>query len=260
MGATFPPARRAGFNWLDAEGMTTPELLKIDFDQNPPIDEVTRVEDLGFPFEYFPLSGDSGGGWFANSVILGPLVGITSTEGPRPTKTFKGTAKAVRVGPYIPWITSVIVSENSTGDIDENGVVDVNDLSALAESIRAGDNHVRFDVNSDLHVDFADLEFWVHDVADTYFGDSNLDGEFDSSDFVTVFKAGEYEDDIEMNSGWAEGDWNGDGDFNTRDFVFAFQDGGYEQGPRVASVVPEPSSVFLVLLGVAVLFARMRSN
>jgi len=41
----------------------------------------------------------------------------------------------------------------------------------------------------------------------------------------------------------ATGDWNGDGQFGTSDLVTAFQDGGYDQGPRTASqAVPEPSS------------------
>ena len=59
-------------------------------------------------------------------------------------------------------------------------------------------------------------------------GDSNLDGRFDSTDFVSVFQAAEYEDDEDNNSTWAEGDWNGDRDFTTADFVAAFQAGNYE--------------------------------
>ncbi|MCA9211874.1 MAG: tandem-95 repeat protein [Planctomycetales bacterium] len=58
-------------------------------------------------------------------------------------------------------------------------------------------------------------------------GDSNGDGIFDSSDFVAVFQAGEYEDGIDGNSTFEEGDWNGDGDFNTADFVYVFQIGNY---------------------------------
>jgi hypothetical protein len=58
-------------------------------------------------------------------------------------------------------------------------------------------------------------------------GDSNHDGRFDSSDFVVVFQAGEYEDGIPGNSTFEEGDWNGDGDFNTTDFVYVFTLGTY---------------------------------
>ena len=66
-------------------------------------------------------------------------------------------------------------------------------------------------------------------------GDANQDGRFDSVDFVQVFQAGEYEDDIPGNSTWEEGDWNGDGDFDSSDFVLAFQTGLYEVKTTVAS-------------------------
>ncbi len=59
-------------------------------------------------------------------------------------------------------------------------------------------------------------------------GDSNLDGLFDSSDLVTIFQAGEYEDALQDNSTWAEGDWNGDREFTSEDLVLAFQAGSYE--------------------------------
>ncbi|MCA9217291.1 MAG: PEP-CTERM sorting domain-containing protein [Planctomycetales bacterium] len=117
---------------------------------------------------------------------------------------------------------------------------------------------MKFDVNGDETVDLQDRSYWVHELKNTWFGDSNLDGVFDSSDFVAVFKAGEYEDGIAMNSTWSTGDWNGDREFDSGDFVFAFKDGGYEQGARPAThAVPEPSSAVLILLAIAGVF-RLR--
>ena len=58
-------------------------------------------------------------------------------------------------------------------------------------------------------------------------GDSNRDGIFNSSDLISVLRAGEYEDDVADNSTFAEGDWNGDGDFDSTDFLIAFQQGNY---------------------------------
>ena len=58
-------------------------------------------------------------------------------------------------------------------------------------------------------------------------GDANHDGIFDSSDLVTVFMAGQYDDAIPTNSSFETGDWNGDGEFDSSDLVFAFQKGNY---------------------------------
>jgi hypothetical protein len=65
-------------------------------------------------------------------------------------------------------------------------------------------------------------------------GDANLDGRFDSNDFVHVFQAGKYEDSIPNNATWEEGDWNGDGDFDSDDMIFAFIFGMYEIDPFLA--------------------------
>ncbi len=93
----------------------------------------------------------------------------------------------------------------------------------------------------------------------TYFGDSNLDGQFNSSDLVLVFTLGKYEDGVPFKAGWADGDWNGDAEFNSSDFVTAFAGGGFEQGPRqAAQVVPEPASASLALLGALLLVALRR--
>jgi hypothetical protein len=58
-------------------------------------------------------------------------------------------------------------------------------------------------------------------------GDANLDGTFDSQDLVSVFQSNHYEDEIRLNSRWADGDWNGDGEFDSSDLVRAFQIGGF---------------------------------
>ena len=86
-------------------------------------------------------------------------------------------------------------------------------------------------------------------------GDSNVDGIFNSSDFVAVFRVGEYEDGIPANSTWRDGDWNGDQEFDTSDFVFAFRKGTYS---ATAVPVPEPSGVVAVLVGIV--FSRFTNS
>ena len=85
------------------------------------------------------------------------------------------------------------------------------------------------DLDDDGHVDHQDHRVWVKVLKHTWFGDANLDGEFNSGDMVQVFVLGKYETGEEAS--WAEGDWNGDGFFDSSDMVAAFADGGYEKGP-----------------------------
>ena len=142
------------------------------------------------------------------------------------------------------------------GDFDGNGELDVADVDSLMGEIRAGTNNGAFDLDNNAVVNDEDLRVWVEDLKFTYFGDANLDDEFNSSDFVAVFGAGKFE--TGQAATWAEGDWNGDGVFGSGDFVKAFSGGGFEIGPRPASVVPEPSSLGILLIGLFGLFARIR--
>lgn len=141
------------------------------------------------------------------------------------------------------------------GDFNNNDQLDIDDLNSLVAAI--GGNDASFDVNDDNTVDADDLTKWVKDLKFTWFGDANLDGEFNSADFVDVFIAGKFE--TNEPAVWNEGDWNGDGAFTTADFVTAFIDGGFELGPRTIEVtqVPEPSSLVLLMIG-ALCFLRRR--
>lgn len=56
-------------------------------------------------------------------------------------------------------------------------------------------------------------------------GDSNLDGQFNSSDLVQVFQQGKFE--TAQSASWTDGDWNGDTRFASNDLVFAFQLSSY---------------------------------
>lgn len=113
------------------------------------------------------------------------------------------------------------------GDVNEDLVVDANDIDMLAMAIRSEEQPAEYDLNADGAVDELDYRQLVRSVLNTDFGDSNLDGVFDSGDLIEVFQRGEYEDGIDGNSGWEDGDWNGDGEFDSGDLVFVFQEGSY---------------------------------
>ncbi|MCA9196608.1 MAG: PEP-CTERM sorting domain-containing protein [Planctomycetales bacterium] len=162
----------------------------------------------------------------------------------RDTEAF---ANLTFVGPYVPG--------GSNGDFDGNGSLDVTDLNALTAATQTGD--VAFDLTGDGMVNGTDRTEWIVNLKNTWFGDSNLDGEFNSSDFVAVFTAGKFEQDVAAT--WDEGDWNGDGKFDSSDFVTAFTDGGFELGPRTGvAAVPEPSSIVLLASGVLAAFGVIR--
>jgi len=164
--------------------------------------------------------------------------------------------------------------ESPPGDLDADNELTSHDVDLLTEWIRWTEAfyHPRmyrtnldhmFDLatNSllgDPVVDADDLHMWIKELKHTWFGDANLDGEFDSGDLVAVFGAGEYEDTVSENSGWIDGDWDGDGDFTSGDLVVAFTDGGYEQGPRATNAVPEPTSLAMLAIGLIGIAVRRR--
>lgn len=151
---------------------------------------------------------------------------------------------------------SCIVTSSFDPDFNGDEVLDVSDVNLLLGEVRQGTNTPAFDVNDDALVDTADITAYIHTEFQSYIGDANLDGEFNTSDLVAVFSLGEYEDSELLNSQWQSGDWNGDGEFGTGDLVFAFSDGGFEVGPRAATAVatvPEPTAHVLALLAATAL-------
>jgi hypothetical protein len=125
-----------------------------------------------------------------------------------------------------PTTVTITVLGAIEGDLSGDGAIDATDLDLLAAALRSSGG-AAFDLNGDQQLDGQDWEFLVVDILGTSFGDSNLDGWFDSADFVSVFQAGQYEDAVDGNGTWETGDWNGDGEFDSSDLVFVFQWGGY---------------------------------
>jgi hypothetical protein len=127
-------------------------------------------------------------------------------------------------------------------------MLDAADLDLQTQAIVGGENPNDYDLNHDRVVDYGDRVVWIKNLQNTWIGDANLDGEFNSGDLVSVLASGSYEADFV--SSWSTGDFNGDGRSNSTDLVAALADGGYELGPRpVAIVVSEPTSLVIVFVG-----------
>ncbi len=159
---------------------------------------------------------------------------------------------------FDPTAAQMVLQDTVAGDFNADGQLDQEDVDRLANR---GRTRKAFDPNFFLPMldldqdqqgpDQADLALWAKSLKGTYFGDANLDGHFDSLDMVNVFQAGQYQDAIDDNSGWATGDWNADGDFTSEDFVVAFQDGGYELTASPTAAVPEPRTLVPIALWAA---------
>ncbi|MEM7807477.1 MAG: PEP-CTERM sorting domain-containing protein [Planctomycetota bacterium] len=154
------------------------------------------------------------------------------------------------------------------GDFNNDSEVDAVDIDLLAD--RASDDPQvldaldLYDLETDWTVTFSDLvasdaSFLVREVLDTEFGDANLDGVVNLTDF------GILNANFGAAGGWAEGDFDGDGTVGLTDFgiiraYFGF--GGPASLSAMASTltIPEPTSAagLSVLVGLSLTRRRKR--
>lgn len=121
--------------------------------------------------------------------------------------------------------TPGLADQSSSGDFDGDLRLTLSDIGMFCVGMRANDR--RYDLNQDQTVNAADRDLLIDEVFRIPYGDTNLDGEFDSADLVRMFASGLYEGDKDEDATWAQGDWNCDGDVTTADLVLAMQ-GGFE--------------------------------
>jgi hypothetical protein len=113
------------------------------------------------------------------------------------------------------------------GDFNDDGVINIADVDLLCTRIATGGGESHFDLTDDGMVDDADITMMIGDILGSVFGDVTLDGLFNSSDLVAVFRSGKYETAETHDATWSSGDWNCDGDFSTGDLVTVFRRGTY---------------------------------
>ena len=215
--------------------------------------------DFQVPFEY-----DSSGHLFYELIDDGPAP-VTSydlvTTTDVVTWAWNASAQssyATSIGtgfPVTKWVFDVM-----PGDLDNDKQLMLTDLECPRFEIGRGSSARRFDINSDgIGRWTLTRTHWIKDLKHTWFGDADLDLEFNSSDMVQVFRAGKYE--TGEKAGWEEGDWNGDLVFDSSDMVTAFFDGGYEKGQRTDAVaVPEPTACAMLTIILVSLAAARRSR
>jgi len=108
----------------------------------------------------------------------------------------------------------------AVGDLDRDGLIDAEDIDLLCELIPNGGAPVdwRHDLVADGVIDRQDVDWLVRGILEREYGDSNLDGLIDLSDYNTL--AGHF-DPVGENPdlGWSQGDFDGDGDVDLADYM-----------------------------------------
>ncbi len=122
-----------------------------------------------------------------------------------------------------------VIGETETGDFNSDGLLNALDINAMCMAVHTVNASTRFDLDQSGTVDDVDHGIYLRTYLHIGFGDTNLDGIFDSTDLILAFQGGQYEDGLAINSTWETGDWNCDQEFDSSDLVRAFQTSVYSQ-------------------------------
>lgn len=100
------------------------------------------------------------------------------------------------------------------GDLNNNIVVEQQDIDLLRSAVVNRSSIFRNDMNLDRQVNSDDMDYLVHAILGTEFGDANLDGKVDAIDLsILATHYGTSE------ASWAKGDFNGDRMVNVIDLA-----------------------------------------
>ena len=125
------------------------------------------------------------------------------------------------------------------GDFNADGFLTAADVDLLSLAIASGSNGPSFDLTDDQLVSPQDRTKWVEELAETFFGDADLDGAVQFSDFLALSSA------FGQAGGWAQGDFDGDGQIQFSDFLTLSSNFG--MGSNTAASVPEPGLGVMVM-------------
>ena len=146
---------------------------------------------------------------------------------------------------------SPVVIEAMFGDLDGDSTLTDNDIDLLSAAVRNGSLNQAFDLTGDGNIDRQDREFWVQNLANTFFGDANLDQQVEFGDFLVL--SGNFSREV----GWASGDFDGSGRAEFADFLLLSANFGNTR-MEPSGVVPEanlPASLS-ISLGVIIMLRR----
>ncbi len=135
------------------------------------------------------------------------------------------------------------------GDFNGDGLLNAADIDQLCSGVAVNDS--TFDLTGDGIVDSGDLSIWVETIAETTFGDANLDGSVGFDDFLAL------SDSFGESGGWAAGDFDCSGNVEFADFLLLADNFGAD---TAAQAVPEPSAPWTMFALVCLTFCATRKS
>lgn len=146
------------------------------------------------------------------------------------------------------------------GDFTHEGDITSHDMDRLTMAVNSGEflceyagrphyhrnSMCEFDLNADEMLNQDDRLFWLRNVAETQFGDLNLDGRVSLVDFLVLSRG------FGQRGNWADGDSDGDGIVDFSDYLTLAANFG--------QAVPEPSTLSLLLPVTLCMFAMRRRS
>ena len=118
--------------------------------------------------------------------------------------------------------------EPFSGDWDGDGLVEAADIDELFANL--GDP--AYDLDGDGDADSDDVDYLIHEVLGTEYGDANLDGLVEGADYTL------WADNYLQPGGWAEGDLTGDGFVEGADYTIWADNYGFGTKATKAGASP----------------------
>lgn len=145
-------------------------------------------------------------------------------------------------------------------DFDGNGILNVMDLDMLTAAVAGNTGLSQFDLNGDGQLSLGDVSHWLASAGNVnlpsgnsyLFGDANLDGVVDGSDFGR-WNANKFT----FQSAWSKGDFNANGVIDGSDF--GLWNANKFQSADTISAVPEPAGLACLLVGVYLIQRRRKA-
>ena len=124
------------------------------------------------------------------------------------------------------------------GDFNGSGILDAEDIDMLSAVV--GSSSPLFEVHQDGAIDVLDRVLWIQELAMTRAGDTDLDGDVDFPDFLSLSVS------FGQEGGWAQGDFDGNRMVEFPDFLLLSANFTFERTD--ATQVPEPDQFRVLLL------------